>query len=86
MPALFLFFVDLVFRGLYVVLIVYAVMSWFSPYPRHTWQRWVAAVAEPLLLPFRKLIPSTGGMDFSPMLAGIALLVLQQILFRAMQP
>ncbi len=61
-------------------------MSGFSPYPRHAWRRWVAAVAEPLLLPFRKLIPPTGGMDFSPMLAGITLLLLQQFLVRALVP
>ena len=70
---------DLVFRILYLLLVAYSVMSWLVPHPREAWQRWLAALVEPLLHPIRALIPPQGGMDFSPLVAGIILYSLQSL-------
>ena len=40
----------------------------------------LGTIIEPYVDLFRKLIPSTGGVDFSPMVAMLALILLQWIL------
>lgn len=81
---LLLTIIDLVFRAIYLLLIVYSVMSWFSPYPRHAWQRVIVALVEPLLHPIRALLPRTAGMDFSPMIAALILYLLQSLIVRSL--
>jgi YggT family protein len=76
--------VDLVFRVLYLLLVAYAVMSWLVPYPRKAWQRLIASIVEPLLHPVRALIPPAGGMDFSPIIVGFVLYLLQSLLVRSL--
>jgi YggT family protein len=76
--------VDLVFRALYLLLVAYAVMSWLVPFPRKAWQRLLAGIVEPLLHPIRILIPPTAGMDFSPVIAGFILYLLQSLLVRSL--
>lgn len=49
-----------------------------SPY--HPVRRTIGLVIEPLLKPIRKLIPPTGGFDFSPLLLMILLQVLGKLL------
>jgi len=67
---------------IYVLLIlVYIVMSLVFafarsvPYNRNLMRvfEFLREIAEPLLAPFRKIIPSFGGFDFSPVLALLAL-------------
>lgn len=67
---------------LYQMLIfAYVIASWF---PRVRWvqdfKRAVTPICEPYLLIFRKLIPSAGGLDFSPVLAIIVLGLIRQFL------
>lgn len=63
---------QLVVSALSVLVLVYAVMSWVNPgSPAHDL---VAGLAEPVLRPFRRLLPLVGGIDLSPL---VLLLVLQ---------
>lgn len=58
------------------VVIAYAILSWLVAFNvvnlrnRAVWQisRFLEAVSRPLLRPFQRLLPSFGGMDFSPIL------------------
>lgn len=75
-------FINLLFDALYVLIFVHVVLSWVMPDARRGWQRGLAAVVEPILLPFRKLIPPVGGVDLSPLLAGVVLMLLQRLLVR----
>jgi YggT family protein len=58
------------------VVIAYAILSWLVAFNvvnlrnRAVWQisRVLEAIARPLLMPFQRLLPSLGGMDFSPIL------------------
>lgn len=60
------------------IIVIYILMSWFPIRPGSPIgdiQRFLSAICEPFLRPFRKLIPPIGGMvDITPI---IALLVLQ---------
>jgi YggT family protein len=73
-----------VFIALYgIVLLVYIITSWlrlpYSPTLNRI-QRFLYDVCDPYLRLFRRLLPSTGGIDFSPILAFIALGVIDRLL------
>jgi uncharacterized protein YggT (Ycf19 family) len=65
-----------VFIGLYVlVILAYIITSWlrlpYSPTLNRI-QRFLYDVCDPYLRLFRRILPGTGAIDFSPMLAVIA--------------
>jgi YggT family protein len=71
--------VDLLFT-LYTFLIigrVLLVMANVSPY--HPVMQWIFRLTEPVLSPIRNLMPRTGMVDWSPMVAVFGLFILQQI-------
>src|SRR4249919_443819 len=73
-----------VFIGLYwLVIFVYILASWlrlpYSPTLNRI-QRFLYDVCEPYLRVFRRLLPSTGALDLSPMLALIFLIVIDRFL------
>jgi len=73
-----------VFTGVYwLVIFVYILTSWlrlpYSPALNRI-QRFLYDVCEPYLRVFRRLLPSTGAIDLSPMLALIFLIVIDRFL------
>ncbi len=73
-----------VFIGLYwLVIFVYILVSWlrlpYSPTLNRI-QRLLYDVCEPYLRVFRRLLPSMGAIDLSPMLALITLIVIDRFL------
>src|SRR5919106_2965793 len=73
-----------VFIGVYIlVILVYIITSWirlpYSPWLNRV-QRFLYDVCDPYLRLFRRIVPPLGPLDLSPMLAVIALLVVQQVL------
>lgn len=63
-----------------LVILVSSVLSWFRPDPRNAFVRLVHTVADPILHPIRALLPATGGLDFSPMVAILLLILLQRLI------
>ena len=75
----------LLFVVVYTILILgYIVMSWvrlpYSPWLNRV-QRFLYDVCEPYLRLWRRILPTVGPLDLSPIVAIIALYVAQQILF-----
>ncbi|MFN2634209.1 MAG: YggT family protein [Thermoanaerobaculia bacterium] len=70
------------------IVIIAAVISWVSPDPRNPIVHFLYKFTEPLLRPFRKLLPSsrTGGIDFSPLLLILLIQFLQVVLARLFIP
>jgi YggT family protein len=71
-----------VFVGVYVLAILaYIITSWVQlPYSLRPVQRFLYDVCDPYLRVWRRLLPfSAGPIDFSPMIAVVALIVLEQI-------
>lgn len=62
------------------VILARAVLSWVNPDPRHPAVRLLDRLTEPVLRPIRDRLNMNGPVDFSPMVAVLILLVLQQIL------
>jgi len=67
--------IDLISNLLFLLVLIYVVISYFmSPYQQ--FRMWVDRLVEPMLRPIRKVVPSVGMFDFSPI---ILLLLIQFI-------
>lgn len=69
-----------IFNIYFVAMIATIILSWVAPGSYHPAAVLVHQIAEPVMSPFRRLLPPMGGIDFSPMLAFLALNVVK-ILF-----
>jgi YggT family protein len=58
---------------LFFIILIRIVMSWVAPNNYSPMTAMLNALAEPVLRPFRRLIPPIGGLDISPILAIIIL-------------
>lgn len=58
-------------------LIVMIVASWIAPGSGHPALVLINQIVEPIMQPFRKLLPPMGGLDLSPILAFLAIKVLE---------
>ena len=67
-----------VVSGLMGLLIVYAVMSWVQA--RSPLSAVIARLCEPVLRPFRRVIPLMGGIDLSPLVVLVLLQVVMIVL------
>lgn len=59
-----------------LAIIVRAVMSWLPISPTSRWgtlQSMVRRATDPILAPIRRLLPRTGGVDISPLVALLAI-------------
>lgn len=52
-----------------LVIIAGALLSWVNPDPSNSIVRAIYGISEPLLQPFRRIIPNLGGLDISPIIA-----------------
>lgn len=77
---------DWVFTVLEVAILLRVVLSWANADPYNGFVRAVHAVTEPMLAPFRRLLPpwKLHGWDLSPLFALLALLFLRIFLVRTL--
>jgi YggT family protein len=70
-----------VFVGVYTLAIfLYVLTSWIQlPYSLRPVQRFLYDVCEPYLRLWRRILPTAGPIDLSPMVAVIALIVIERI-------
>ena len=64
-----------------LLLIAYVVLSYFMD-PYHPVRLTVNRIVNPILAPIRRIMPQTGMMDFSPLVAIILVQILEYILER----
>ena len=64
----------------FVILLVYVILSWIAPGAYSSAAQLISRLAEPLLRPFRRLVPPIAGLDFSALFALIGLQALQLLL------
>jgi YggT family protein len=72
--------VDIVVYTVTIVLILHALMSFAPLDPWHPVRRTLAQIAEPIVQPFRNLIPPVGMFDFSIMVALIVVQIAGELL------
>lgn len=56
-----------------LIIFVSILLGWFAPYVHNPVTAMVYSISEPLLRPFRRLIPALGGFDISPVIPLILL-------------
>jgi len=79
-------FLSFVFYVLWVMILINVVLSWLPSAQWHPLGRFLIAVTEPLLKPFRRLIPPIRvsdrvGLDLTPIIAIAILYVAYRIAF-----
>ena len=64
------------------LVIIAAVISWVNPDPRNAIVQFLYRTTEPILRPFRKILPPrrTGNIDFSPILVILLILFIKVFL------
>ena len=62
----------------FFAMIISVILSWVAPGSYNPGAQLVNQICEPLLAPFRKLIPNLGGLDISPIFAFMALHLLDR--------
>lgn len=74
-----------VIEVLWWLIIIRAVLSWVSPDPYNAIVQFIERVTEPVLAPFRRLIPTYKlGLDLSPMIALLFLYFLKIFAIRTL--
>jgi YggT family protein len=61
--------INTVAQILYVLILARIVVSWIGLNPWNPIVRWLRIIVDPILRPFRRVLPTFGGIDFSPLLA-----------------
>jgi len=76
-----------IFNILYFLLVIMqfaiigrALFSWFDPTGRTPIGAILIKVTDPIIVPIRRLLPSAGFMDFSPLVALLIIFILQKLL------
>ena len=79
--------VNLLVRIETLLIFARVLLSWFPGIPPwHPLVRALAAVTDPVLLPFRRMLPTIGGLDFSPIVAIVVLQVVGQFVVDLIEP
>lgn len=72
--------IGFVATALYVLIIVRIAVSWIGLSPWHPVVRWLRIIVDPILAPFRRIMPTFSGIDFSPILAIVVIYFVAGIL------
>jgi YggT family protein len=72
--------VDAVFTILQLLIFARILLTWLPISPWNPIARWLRILVDPILRPFRRLLPTFSGMDFSPLLALLVLYVLNRVI------
>ena len=78
--SLLIYFVDIIFTLLNLAILARVLLSWVRVNPYHPAVELLYRITEPILAPLRRVIPSIGMVDISPVIALLLLQIIQQIL------
>lgn len=71
--------IDIALQIVFFAILAQIVISWVAPNSYHPVVVLIRQLGEPIMAPFRRLIPPFGGLDFSPMIAILIIHILQNI-------
>jgi len=71
---------NLFLTALWIAIIARAILSWFDRGMRNPISQFVYRLTEPIIAPIRQIMPRTGFIDFSPLVAIIIIAILRQML------
>lgn len=75
--------VDVIFRALQLLVLASVIVSWVPSLKYHPVSQWIRRLTDPMLRPFRAIVPvGAGGLDFSPVILLIVLWLAQWAVIR----
>lgn len=84
MPNSLITLIIYLFNALTLIVIARALLSWFDPGMRSSIGKFLVDITEPMLGPIRRMMPSAGGLDFSPIILIILLQFIERIVIQAL--
>jgi YggT family protein len=75
--------VSIILTALYWLILIRALISWVNPDPFNPIVRLLHQLTEPILEPIRRFLPMSG-IDFSPLVAFLAIFVLRSFLVQTL--
>lgn len=80
---LFAFLIEATFNVLSIALLVRVVGSWFGVFRYSRWMRPAYVLTDWLVEPIRRRLPPTGAIDWSPLVAWLAVWIVKQLVLNA---
>ena len=78
-------FLNILILILQIAIIIRVFTSWFNPNPENPFMILLFNLSEPVLKPLRRILPSFGMIDISPVAAIIILVILRLFLVPALR-
>jgi YggT family protein len=80
-------FINVLGGAITLVIFTRAVLSWIPDARVPEWvHEFVWGVTEPIFAPIRRVVPPRAGIDFTPFLALLLVIVLENVLLRILPP
>jgi YggT family protein len=73
-------FINILFTVLNFAILIRVLLSWVQVSPGHPLVQFLYQITDPILAPFRKVIPPAAGLDFSPIVAFFVLELLRRLI------
>lgn len=77
-------FIQLFFQALWIALFARVILSWIDPMGNMRVSQIVREITEPILAPIRSILPNTGMIDLSPLVAFLLIGLVQNLILRAL--
>lgn len=74
--------VDIAFEVLVWLIIARCILSFVRHNPYQPVIRFIYDITEPIMAPFRRMIPAAGGIDFSPIIAVLVIEMVRRLLIK----
>jgi YggT family protein len=72
--------IEMIFNIFIYSILVLVVLSWVNPNGYNPAIGLIHSLTSPVMNPLRRIIPSAGGIDFTPMIAMVALYLAQMLI------
>lgn len=82
MNTYLVYFINILFTVLWVAILGRVIISWINLSPDNPIVVLLYGITEPILAPIRRVLPSMGMLDLSPMVALIVMMIIQRVLLR----
>ena len=66
------------------LIIIRAILSWFIHYPDHPVTQFIYRSTDIILEPIRRRLPTRAGLDFSPLIAILALVLINLVVIQSL--
>lgn len=84
MSTILIWLINFIAQALIILIILGVILSYVMERD-HPVRRWVDSIVEPLLMPFRRVVPPVAGLDFSPLVLIILIQLIANILVRLLR-